>query len=350
MTQQESKAINVSRFLFVIGVLFIHFPIPKSSVDGINWNLYTPIYDAISSRFFLSDTCLESLFILSGYLFFKNLGGYSEEQYFNKIERRLRSLVLPYIFWNCFWLVYNLLKTYKLGDVVSDAELLHINSFRDFFACFWERGYGSLPTVPIAGYMWFIRDLFTFALLSPIYNYCYHKRTFSLVFLIVLLLCSIVPGWSLPGFNTYLYLGGLIAYRGYSLEELCNKINIKLVVVLFLIVNYIYYGGTSNSVLHLFLVVFSFVFIFYIALYLCNKKYLCTISCSSTYFYVTHILFLNIYRHILIKNFTINGDVDMCVFYFLISTLCVITCLCTYLLLKKMRLNLLLTILTGGRS
>lgn len=36
MTQQESKAINIARFIFVVGVLFIHFPISYVAADGIN--------------------------------------------------------------------------------------------------------------------------------------------------------------------------------------------------------------------------------------------------------------------------------------------------------------------------
>ena len=76
MTQQESKAINIARFIFVVGVLFIHFPISYVAADGINLTVSdTPIYNLLSSRFFLSDTCLSGLFLLSGYLFFKNIRG-----------------------------------------------------------------------------------------------------------------------------------------------------------------------------------------------------------------------------------------------------------------------------------
>lgn len=76
MTQQESKAINIARFIFVVGVLFIHFPISYVAADGINLTVSdTPIYNLLSSRFFLSETCLSGLFLLSGYLFFKNIRG-----------------------------------------------------------------------------------------------------------------------------------------------------------------------------------------------------------------------------------------------------------------------------------
>lgn len=75
MTKKESKAINIARFIFVIGVLFLHFPISFSSTDGINILTNTPIYNFLSSPFFLTDSCLSGLFFLSGYLFFKSISG-----------------------------------------------------------------------------------------------------------------------------------------------------------------------------------------------------------------------------------------------------------------------------------
>lgn len=76
ISKQESKAINIARLIFVVGVMFIHFPISYISADGINLKASdTPLYNILSSHFFLSDTCLSGLFFLSGYLFFKNILG-----------------------------------------------------------------------------------------------------------------------------------------------------------------------------------------------------------------------------------------------------------------------------------
>ena len=177
MTQKESQAINIARFIFIVGVLFIHFPIQISSVDGISLtSVETPWYNVLSSEFFLPEVCLSGLFLLSGYLYFKVIGEeYSNKLYIKKINGRIKSLVVPYLFWNVFWLIYNLLKTYKLHGVADDADLLYINDLGDFFSCFWMRGYGVHPDFPIAGYTWFLRDLFVFALMAPIYHYCFHK-------------------------------------------------------------------------------------------------------------------------------------------------------------------------------
>ena len=98
---------------------------------------------------------------------------------------------MPYLFWNFFWLVYTLFKTYKLQGT-ADSELLEITKISDFFACFWQRGFGVYPDFPIAGYTWYLRDLFIFALLSPIYNYCYKNRRLCFLLLVVLIICESV--------------------------------------------------------------------------------------------------------------------------------------------------------------
>lgn len=56
---------------------------------------------------------------------------------------------MPYLFWIFWGLVYNLFKTYKLQGT-ADSELLEITKISDFFACFWQRGFGVYPDFPIA--------------------------------------------------------------------------------------------------------------------------------------------------------------------------------------------------------
>lgn len=38
MTSKESQAINIARFIFVIGVLFIHFPIYYSLTKAVTFD------------------------------------------------------------------------------------------------------------------------------------------------------------------------------------------------------------------------------------------------------------------------------------------------------------------------
>lgn len=245
--------------------------------------------------------------------------------------------------------MYNLLKTYKLQGA-ADSELLEISSVSDFFACFWQRGFGDYPDMPIAGYTWYLRDLFIFALLSPIYNYCYKNKRSAFPLLLVLMICESVQNWHIPGMNAWLYLGGYIAYKGFSFEMICNKISWLLSIVAFGVVNYVYYYMLHVEALHTLLAVVSFVAIFKLCLLLWDKKILLAISASSTFLYLTHIFVLNVSRHSLAKILTIDSDIDMCLYYILNASICVILCLCSYCLLKYLKANMLLRIMTGGRA
>lgn len=349
MTSKESQAINIARFIFVIGVLFIHFRISYSSADGISLIADDiPMYNMLSSPFFLSSTCLDALFFISGYLFFKNMGGYSCESYGKKLDSRIKSLVVPYMFWNVFWFGYNLLKAWKLQGV-ADAELLQINNAGDLFACFWEKGYGSNPTFPIAGYTWFLRDLFVFALLSPIYHYCYSKQKLAVGMLLVLTLTESIQGWRIPGLNTWIYLGGYIATKGWSIETMCDKMKWKYVMPCFLVSNYLYFYMLNIEAFHVLLVISSFLVVMKLSLMLYDVHWLKVVAASSMYLYVTHILVLNISRHSLAKLLTIDSDSMMCVYYVINSLICVIVCITTFFLLKSINANRLLSVMTGGR-
>lgn len=167
--------------------------------------------------------------------------------YFKKINGRLWSICVPYLFWNVFWLVYNLLKTNKLRGA-ADSELLVITNISD------------------------------------------------------------------------------------------------------IIVNYIYYFVIHARVVYILLVIVSFVIIFKISFWAWNSKTLLSLSASSTFLYLTHIFILNVSRHSLAKILVIDSDMDMCIYYLLNSALCVIICLGSFFLLKRLKANLLLKVLTGGRA
>ena len=74
MTKQESTAINIARFILVVGIVIYHLPTFNFSVaDGVSNLDNAPVYHILSSRFFLTDIPLQCLFFLSGYLFFTTI-------------------------------------------------------------------------------------------------------------------------------------------------------------------------------------------------------------------------------------------------------------------------------------
>lgn len=228
--------------------------------------------------------------------------------------------------------------------VLSCTDIFNVCSL------FWMTGFGENPDFPIAGYTWFIRDLFMFALFSPIYFYCYKKRGLTLFILIVMLVLSAFKNWHQPGMNTYLFLGGLFAFKGKSLEEAIDKISWFVVVILFLAINWLYYMVLNIDFVRLFLIVIAGLFIIKLSFALTRFQSISSFSTISMFLYVVHILVLNISRHTIIKFIHVKCDTDMCMYYFANTIISLVICIISYYFLKFIKANRLLEVITGGRS
>ncbi|MBO8440458.1 MAG: acyltransferase family protein, partial [bacterium] len=153
MDQVTSKIIAGIRFPLICGIVLIHLRIMECSgvyMGNINWyifRLFSDILGRISVPLFA---------IISGYLFFVNVRKYDWIAYKQKLYRRLKSILLPYVLWNLlFYLVYviYLVSTGRLVERYTDGNLFDIV---DIFL------WGSTGK-PIDYPLWFMRDLFLLA-------------------------------------------------------------------------------------------------------------------------------------------------------------------------------------------
>lgn len=254
---------------------------------------------------------------------------------------------MPYMFWNIFWLAYNVIKELKMQT--GDIGVLDTRSIFDFLALFWKKGFGDNPDFPIAGYAWFIRDLFCFAILTPIYNYIYQNKRLSVLILLGLIMLSLFKDWHQPGINTYLFIGGWFAYNGHNLESLIKRFNWWIVGSLFIAINCIYYGYLHYDCVRFILIIICGFSVIKLSYTLSNTSWLAKLSTTSMYLYVIHIFLINVSRHTIIRFMPINNDLDMCAYFLTYSTVTIILCFASYYFLKKIKANGLLTIMTGGR-
>lgn len=160
---------------------------------------------------------LSALFLLSGYLFFK---GFSWTSWPAKVGRRVRRLMVPYVCWNLLFVAFYLAVGglfARVGDRVAAFGLAS-----------WS---GALAKVlhpwvePIDVPVWYLRAVFAFALLAPVWWAFLRSRMGRWIGL------GLVAGWYvasgvfgvLPGVPGYpadslvaFYAGGLIAVTGRS--------------------------------------------------------------------------------------------------------------------------------------
>ena len=96
-----SEVISQLRLPLIVLVTFAHSyggVAPGYSLIGSGWDSYEVL------KLFVSQTLVKVVvpvfFMISGYLFFRNVETWSLQVYWGKIRRRLWTLLLPYVAWN----------------------------------------------------------------------------------------------------------------------------------------------------------------------------------------------------------------------------------------------------------
>lgn len=204
----QSKVIDFLRFPLIVGVVFIHTDFSDIVMAGVkqisfvNYPVFSRIFFLFSRVIF--EACVPLFFFISGFLFFYKTEGFSREVYLKKLKNRIRSLLVPYIFWNLLIILFLMLaQTFLSGSLVSGRnKLITDYSLLDWLWSFWDTSQVNphmKKTVPINSPFWFIRDLMVVIVFSPIvYRLIKKLKAYAVII------------WGLLWFfNPFFYLPGL---------------------------------------------------------------------------------------------------------------------------------------------
>ena len=161
-------------------------------------------------------------FFFSGYLFFAKTEKLTKEIYYKKLKSRVKSLLVPYLFWTLLGVViYGL-----LANLPYTRNIFGKGNFELSWRYIGEQITGlklvdGEHTYQIEYHLWFLRDLFLMVIISPlIYIAVKNKKQLMPVFLIILWIIGPVLSLGTTGINTSSFVFfGLGAY--FSV----NKIN-----------------------------------------------------------------------------------------------------------------------------
>lgn len=345
MEKEISIQINILRWMLVIGVVFIHLPFHSSPFYEYEEASF-PIYSFLYRSIFLRDIALSGLFLISGFLYFighsQAGGGKIKYWYYNKIKRRIKSILIPYIIWNVIYLLFEHLK------IRAGASDLVFHSISDYISCFYAVQQGPFPEMPVAPYTWFLRDLFLFAVLSPVYLIILYYRKVAIICLFIsIYFLAIRKGWFF--YNPALFIGSYLGYHLKNMFKLINSSKILVYIAIFtlLISNYIYYW-CSMPWAYLLVFVSGYVALFFVAKFLVKNRLVNAISSSSTFLYLTHVMILGFTSKIILKVLCPQSDIIMICAYFLNLIGLLIIVYPLYFLLKS-KYPSILGLLTGGR-
>ena len=132
----QFKVFDWLRFPLIVGVVFIHCfgkPFDFDAIDFANLSAmdYYNLFRVAISRV-LTHICVPVFYLISGYLFFIRLEKWDNSVYLNKLKKRSKSLLIPFLIWNSFAIILSLIGTYR------HEGLLGIHNF------FVENGYWHL--------------------------------------------------------------------------------------------------------------------------------------------------------------------------------------------------------------
>lgn len=198
------------RFPLAVAVVFIHSygnpPLCASCVasDPCAQDSIFALFRVLFSRA-LPSFAVPLFFLISGCLFFYQMDDWSWKVYGNKLRRRVRRLLLPYILWIALYALH--LSPTTVGGVLAGAKPLSALWLR-FHAMggwhiFWDShlfGHTSslllsdvYSTGPLLAPLWFVRDLMVLVLFAPLF-YQLVKR-FRWLPLAVVAVCHLANVW-----------------------------------------------------------------------------------------------------------------------------------------------------------
>ena len=149
---------------------------------------YNILYHVINND--IARIAVPLFFFISGFLFFYRISVFSKNEYKNKIKKRFKSLLIPYIFWNLVVLLLFFLSQIFISSILSGRnKLITDYTYSDWLNIFWNFNNNGTP---ICFQFWFIRDLIIVVLFTPlIYYFIKIFKTYGLAILGILWIFNI---------------------------------------------------------------------------------------------------------------------------------------------------------------
>ncbi len=170
MNELTSKTISFLRFPLIVMVVLIHVSLLETG--GFATGTY-PAFELLEHIINgnVMRVRLPMFFFISGFLFFSRAdftgvrfspptGFYS-----GKFRRRIRTLLIPYLFWNAACFAITAVAQFLVGAaLMGDDKAVGDYGFADWLNIFWA----CKNDMPADAPLWFMRDLIVLSLFSPV--------------------------------------------------------------------------------------------------------------------------------------------------------------------------------------
>ena len=199
-----SEVISQLRLPLIVLVTFAHSyggVAPGYSLIGSGWDSYEVLKLVVSQT--LVKVVVPVFFMISGYLFFRNVETWNLQVYWGKIRRRLWTLLLPYVVWNLLMAVKLHLFTFSPLHSFTFSPL-HLFTFiqRAGMQTDWL-GQEHWMTAPCNMPLWFLRDLMVVSLFTPVLYWVLRRWGGWVMAVLTLVYLSGIGAFPVPGVSMY---------------------------------------------------------------------------------------------------------------------------------------------------
>ena len=210
ITEEISLRINALRFPMIVGIVLFHanqtdirfsYGVSEYALEGIPAFITNLITE-------LSFIALPFFFLISGLFFYKDFQP-TLAVYGVKLRTRLRTLLVPYLFWNIY-LYSALLVVHEIGPIshfFSGGKM----AVPESGVCAIVNTIIGIDRMPIVYPLWFIRDLMLLVIISPLLWVLACRAPLS--GLLIFAFLWFTEGW-LPLIIFTRYAGPLFFYSG----------------------------------------------------------------------------------------------------------------------------------------
>lgn len=339
-----SQKLTLISFVSIIMIVYIH----SFYKEAMAYNTSGWLQLFISA---INSCAVPIFYFISGLLFFKDIDSY--KKCYPKIQKRVKTLLIPFIIWNLAFLGWYLvleltpgLSNYVNSGILNQIDWIHpIKAFTFIFI------------KPVGFHLWFLRDLIIFVMLSPFIYFAIKKLKW-----ITLILVFIATGWITRFWLSYFVLGAIIG-MSYSLEDtrIINGRYTIIATIIYIasaaisatfdikaiwptyILNYISFFTTLCGVIS----VWGLYDMLFDYNRLTKSSFILEIANFSFFIYLFHEPAFNILKKLSITVFGSN-EISLIIFYIINPWIMIAIALSIGFMLKKLTPNIY-SILTGGR-
>lgn len=138
--QLQSDVISWLRFPLIMFVAFTHTSGTPETLQNIDYQFLTAIdihNIILAITHMVNVICNPGFFIFSGFLFFYKINNFNKQVYVNKLKKRVKTLIIPYLLWNVIGVLSTPIGLIGGRIIKQDGDWRRIIYFFDEL---WEKG------------------------------------------------------------------------------------------------------------------------------------------------------------------------------------------------------------------